>query len=115
MTIEEQVQEQMALDAMTRIATEWKRASKLHPVWPTDVIHAAAILAEEAGETVQAALDLHYKAKTDSELSEAWEHLREEATQTGAMAVRILTAIGSYVIPVVSHAATEGGTDEQSA
>jgi hypothetical protein len=114
MTIEEQVEEQRALTVLTRIVEEWKRASKLHPLWPTDVIHAAAILAEEAGETVQAALDLHYKAKTDSELSEAWAHLREEATQTGAMAVRLLTSMGSYVRPAMSQAATVGGSDEQS-
>jgi hypothetical protein len=106
MTIEEQVQEQFALNALTRIVKEWKRASLLHPKWPDDVIHAAAILAEEAGETLQAALDITYKAKTQDERDEGWAHVAEEAIQAGAMALRILIGMGGYKLPELSQPAT---------
>jgi NTP pyrophosphatase (non-canonical NTP hydrolase) len=62
---------------------EVKRAQDKHPAFPLDKIHAAAIVAEEAGELVQASIDHEY--------SEACpERLREEAIQTAAMAFRFL-------------------------
>jgi len=112
MTIEEQVQEQFALNALTRIVQEWKRASLLHPAWPDDVIHAAAILCEEAGETLQGALDITYKAKTQDEREEGWAHIVDEAIQAGAMALRILIGMGGYKLPELSQPATIEASNE---
>ena len=39
------------------VMAEIDRAEKLHPVWPTDLVKAAAIPAEEAGELLKAAND----------------------------------------------------------
>ena len=38
-----------------RVMAEIDRAEKLHPVWPADIVKAAAIPAEEAGELLKAA------------------------------------------------------------
>ena len=76
-------------DAMNLIYKEYEAAVEKHPDWPIDPIHAAAILAEEAGELVQACLDYVYR---DSDGKAAIE----EATQCGAMALRFLINRGSY-------------------
>lgn len=70
-------------EAITLILDEVKRARGIHPGWPSDPIHAAAVLAEEAGETVQASLDLVYHNGSRNAIV-------AEAVQTGAMAVRLL-------------------------
>lgn len=65
------------------IFTELGRAQRLHPVWPTDLIHAAAILAEESGEVVKAANNhIHHGGSLDE--------VRTELVQTGAMVLRML-------------------------
>jgi hypothetical protein len=66
------------------VLQELDRASELHPHWPADAIHAAAIVAEEAGELVQAANDWTY------ENGLLKSPMRIEAIQTGAMALRFL-------------------------
>jgi len=58
-------------------------AERKFPTFPTDVIHASAIVNEEAGELSAAALQVTYEGNT-------WEHVRLEAVQTAAMAVRFL-------------------------
>lgn len=65
------------------IFSELRKAEKKHPGWPDDVIHAVAIMVEEAGEAMQAALDVHYRGRDI-------EDLRIELAQTGAMAIRAL-------------------------
>ncbi|MBZ0046107.1 hypothetical protein [Serratia sp. EWG9] len=69
--------------AITQIREELSAAESKHPTWPTDVIHATAILNEEAGELTQAAIDYHYH-------NGSLEKVRREATQVGAMAIRVL-------------------------
>ncbi|HAR34681.1 MAG TPA: hypothetical protein DCR95_11540 [Desulfobacter sp.] len=71
------------------ILTEYKRAKKLHPVWPTDPIHAAAVVSEEAGELVRAANRFWYEGASEDEMV-------DEAVQVGAMAIRFLIGIGGY-------------------
>lgn len=51
--------------------------------WPTDPVHAAAIVAEEAGELVRAALRYTYEDLSRDEVE-------REACQTAAMAIRFL-------------------------
>ncbi len=43
--------------AIELVFAELRYAERKFPGWPEDPVHAAAILAEEAGELVKAALD----------------------------------------------------------
>jgi len=70
-------------EAWDLIILELERAEIKHPVWPYDIVHGAAILAEEAGEVVKAALDVHYA-------NGSIEALKLELAHTGAMAIRNL-------------------------
>ena len=68
---------------------ELSSAEQKFPVWPTDLIHAAGIMCEEAGETMQAALDWYY-------CFDDIEKLKRELVQVGAMAMRCLKNIDQY-------------------
>lgn len=70
--------------ALDMILMELREAEKKFPYWPGDVVHAAAIVAEESGELTQAALDRYYE-RHDSD-----NRMIKEAAQTGAMAIRFL-------------------------
>ena len=70
--------------SVRKILIELVRAENLHPVWPTDVVHQIAIVAEESGEAMRAALRSHYKE------GGTVEQLRTELIQTGAMVIRAL-------------------------
>lgn len=72
-----------SIEALALILSELAQARAKHPQWPVDVIHAAAILAEEAGEVVKAALDMTYDGGSV-------EDVRTELAQTGAMCLRML-------------------------
>ena len=78
-------------NAIELLLAEINRAERLHPQWPADEVHAAAIVAEEAGELVQAALNHHYHRPKNSDpyVLDA-EKMRTEAIHTGAMALRFL-------------------------
>ena len=69
--------------AIELIIQELRSAQNQHPLFPTDPIHAVAIMAEEAGEATQAAHDFTYGGKHA-------EKLQKEIIQTGAMAIRNL-------------------------
>lgn len=70
-------------DAIAIVLDELRLAEAKHPSWPTDMIHAAAVVAEEAGELVQASIDHMYGGQ-------CLEKLRTEAAQTAAMGIRFL-------------------------
>jgi hypothetical protein len=74
--------------ALALVMVECDRAEKLHSVWPWDHIHQAAIIAEEAGECLQTALN-HREGK-DSK-----QPMITEAVHTAAMALRFLKNIES--------------------
>jgi len=82
------------VEAIAAIIDELHRARGLYPEWPTDAVHAAAVMAEEAGETVKAALDFHYKGEQPLHK----QHMKDEATQTGAMAIRVLLGVENYAV-----------------
>lgn len=71
------------MEIMGDIYDELDRAEKLHPNWPDDTIHAAAIVCEECGELIRAALNIEYS-------NENLEKIREEAIHAAATAIRLL-------------------------
>jgi hypothetical protein len=74
---------------LCELVAELLRAEAKHPDWPSDAIHASAILTEEAGELTQASLDFCYSD------GEKWR-MRAEAIQCGAMAIRFLLNFDTY-------------------
>lgn len=75
------------LSHIALILEELERAKALHPKFPLDVIHQVAIMNEEAGEAIRAALNWSYHG-------EDVEHLKTELIQTAAMCLRCLEHIG---------------------
>ena len=76
--------------AIEEIQEALDAAEKKFSRFPNDPVHAAAIMAEEAGETLQAALDYYYGR------AGLQDRIAKEAAQAGAMALRILMAIGKF-------------------
>ena len=71
------------------ISNEVSRAEAIYPIWPApehrgDHVWAAAIVGEEAGELQKAALNWQAHGRGSI------EDMRDEAIQTGAMAIRFL-------------------------
>lgn len=87
--------------AITQIKEELTAAEKKHPTWPTDTVHATAILNEEAGELTQAAIDYHYH-------NGSLEKVRREAAQVGAMAIRVLINLPYAERPAASEKKVTG-------
>ena len=71
------------LKALKTVTEELLRARKLHPSWPKDSIHQAAIVQEEAGELIRAALQHEFE-------NDPKQPMNTEAIQTAAMALRFL-------------------------
>lgn len=83
------------------ILTQLRKAEEKHPKWPSDPIRQIAVVIEEAGETLQAVLNLvEYREKfaegqlfTDEEFAtykELEAKIEKEALHTGAMVFRFL-------------------------
>ena len=68
------------------IMVEIDRAEKIHPAWPRDLVKASAIVAEEAGETLQA-------ANNYDESRSGKQHIITETIHTAATAIRLLKNI----------------------
>lgn len=96
-------------DALSQVArdvlAEVERATHKFPTWPTDPLHALAVLGEEFGELTKDMLQLTYEPhKTSS------EKVRTEALQTAAMALRLLMSLERYeYLPCTQHSQQEGG------
>lgn len=71
------------------ILQEVKRAENKHPKWPTDILHAASIVAEEMGELTRASLQFAFEGG-------GIEEAREEAIQVAATAIRFLSALNEH-------------------
>lgn len=74
------------------VIDELARAVKKFPTWPTDPLHAVAVLGEEYGELVKAMLQNTYEPHLTSKLE-----IRKEALQTAAMALRLAASLDVYV------------------
>lgn len=70
-------------DAITAVFAELQRAEHKFPGFPTDPIHAVAVIAEELGELQQACLQWTYE---DGDMAA----IKKEGVQTTAMALRFL-------------------------
>ncbi|MNL35500.1 hypothetical protein D3C87_1575350 [compost metagenome] len=81
------------------VLSELERAMQKFPTWPTDPLHALAVLGEEFGELTKAMLQLTYEPHKTTAAD-----VREEAVQTAAMALRLLASLDSYVFePSAQH------------
>lgn len=74
------------------VLAELARAAAKFPTWPTDPLHALAVLGEEFGELTKAVLQRTYEPRKGVEL----EEIRGEAIQTAAMAMRFVMSLDRY-------------------
>ena len=81
------------------ILAELERAMRKFPTWPTDPLHALAVLGEEFGELTKDVLQLTYEPHKTSR-----DNVRKEAMQTAAMALRFAASLDAYEYqPGVQH------------
>lgn len=73
------------------VLAEVERATEKFPTWPTDPLHALAVLGEEFGELTKAMLQLTYEPHKTSATE-----VRSEAIQTAAMALRVAMSLDRY-------------------
>jgi hypothetical protein len=74
------------------VLDEVARAVKF-PEWPTDPLHAAGVLNEEAGELNKAVLQQMYEPHKNKN---GLQDVRDEAVQTAAMALRFIASLDKY-------------------
>ena len=79
-------------DALSAVWTELSAALRKFPTWPTDPLHALAVLGEEFGELTKAMLQHTYEPHKGV----TQQDIREEAIQTAAMAMRLAMSLDSY-------------------
>jgi hypothetical protein len=81
------------------------KAMAKFPMWPSDPLHALAIVQEELGELTKEIVQLTYEAHKSSR-----EAVRVEAIQTAAMALRFLMSLEAYEFQRgAQHSQTEKG------
>lgn len=68
---------------IAQILAELSKAEIKHPNWPDNIVEQSAIVAEESGELIRAALQEKFEGGTK-------EECRKEAIQTAAMCIRFL-------------------------
>lgn len=86
------------------VMDEIERATRKFPTWPTDPLHAVAVLGEEFGELTKAVLQTIYEPHKVQE-----GELRTEAIQTAAMSLRFLASMDRYEFaPSVQHEQSSG-------
>lgn len=71
-------------DIIAEILLEYNHARKKHPSYPDDIIHQIAIITEESGEAMQAALQLVYENDSSS------DKVYKEVIQIAALCIRFL-------------------------
>lgn len=63
---------------------EYCRACKIHPKWPSNVVEALAIIAEESGEAIKAGNEYHHDE------GGTFEEIEKEIIQTMSTCMRFL-------------------------
>lgn len=79
------------MNIIDQIILEMERATTKYPTWPTDPLHALAVLGEEYGELTKGMLQLTYEPHKTSP-----KEVRAEAIQTAAMAIRLAISLDLY-------------------
>lgn len=100
--------------ALLLVCAEVDRATAKFPTWPTDALHAVAVVAEEMGELQKEVLQMTYEPHKSTP-----ESVRKEAVQLAAMSLRFLMSLDRYEYaprpqhsqqsPNASLSATEAG------
>lgn len=89
----------MIKQVLEEVLIELQTASTKFPTWPTDPLHALAVLGEEYGELNKAVLQLTYESHKTSH-----GEVRSEAIQTAAMAIRFILSLDEYnYLPGFQH------------
>jgi NTP pyrophosphatase (non-canonical NTP hydrolase) len=78
-------------EGWNEVMSEIERAVRKFPTWPTDPLHALAVLGEEFGELTKAMLQHTYEPHKST-----LEDVRTEAIQTAAMSLRLLASLSRY-------------------
>ncbi len=78
-------------EIIEEIKREMTRAVTKFPTWPTDPVHASAVVTEESGELAQSVLEHIYEPHKSSR-----DDVRAEAIQTATMAIRFLLSMDKY-------------------
>lgn len=87
------IYEAAEVEVIKAVLAEIERANKAHPRYPHDPVRRVAIIVEEVGETMQAALDMTRDRDRHHDLDNAPARLVEELTQTAAAAINMLLYI----------------------
>jgi NTP pyrophosphatase (non-canonical NTP hydrolase) len=98
------------MDVMQEVQAELARATAKFPTWPTDPLHALAVLGEEFGELTKAMLQFTYEPHKKVTRM----HIRAEAIQTAAMALRLAQSLSLYDYAPAKQHRQSGYTSEGS-
>jgi NTP pyrophosphatase (non-canonical NTP hydrolase) len=82
----------MSMNVTDQVLAEVRRATEKFPTWPTDPLHALAVLGEEFGELTKAMLQHTYEPHKGV----TQQDIRDEAIQTAAMAMRLAMSLPCY-------------------
>lgn len=78
-------------EAIAAVLDEVRRATRKFPTWPSDPLHALAVLGEEFGELSKAVVQGTYEPHKNEP-----GEIRKEAIQTAAMAIRFILSLDDY-------------------
>ena len=81
----------MSETTIQEVIEEVRKATSKFPTWPTDPIHAVAVLGEEFGELTKEVVQFTYEPHKSS-----YADIRMEALQTAAMAIRFVMSLDQY-------------------
>ncbi len=79
------------MNIQEQVIAEVMAATTKFPTWPTDPLHAFAVLGEEVGELQKAILQAVYEPHKSNP-----DDVRAEAIQVAAMAFRFLLSLDEY-------------------
>jgi len=78
-------------EILDEVTEELFRATQKFPTWPTDPLHALAVVGEEFGELTQATLQHVYEPQKSD-----FDDVKKEALQSMTMMLRFLLSLEDY-------------------